>query len=473
MAGVADRPAAAPRTTSTHRSSFHNRTDVPAPLPPNAYVDRALSEVRRCEATDELSCYATDYSGYVREAALARCVELSRTDLLPIIVGRLNDWVPQVRHAARTALMTLLPVVPAHQLIATLPAIRHLLHAGRADHAEWVRRYEEALLQYATVDDIMAAARSGDIRVARACFHLLQAYRLVEPDELVRLFLGYRDDIVVALMAVQLCDEMPADKRIPLQLTALRSHFGAVRTSALRALLATDADVSKRDIAITALFDVQSSARSLAIAFLSANGFDVRAHYRQVLGDAKCPTPQRRIALVALASIGSGDDTGLVQAHSQSTHPAIRLAALAAWARLAPDAKDQVAAAALHDPSPRIRKFALHLTRKHGAYLPFAMIRSVLHTPSDRPLLLLFAQSNKWNWLECIAAIAEVSAGNAALRESLSAQLEAWCRRAGSSYEQPSDEQKGYLASRPVLARLEGLLEGKRHLIDTLLAEIQ
>lgn len=49
---------------------------------------------------DALSADMCHYSGYVRQAALDRAAELRSLDLLPAIVDRLNDWVPQVRQRA-------------------------------------------------------------------------------------------------------------------------------------------------------------------------------------------------------------------------------------------------------------------------------------------------------------------------------------------------------------------------------------
>jgi hypothetical protein len=62
-------------------------TDAPGKKPSylNAYVEKQLSLISTCISTAELTGFANDYSGYVREAAVARCVELVRPDLLPEI----------------------------------------------------------------------------------------------------------------------------------------------------------------------------------------------------------------------------------------------------------------------------------------------------------------------------------------------------------------------------------------------------
>jgi hypothetical protein len=437
------------------------------------YIDRQLALLRTCTSTDELSSFASDYSGYMRQAALVRCVELARPDLLSIVVDRLNDWVPQVRDSARTALMTLQPVVPVPQLLATLPSILRLQHAGRADHTEWVERYEQNLIRYATVQELTEGAQSPDIHVARACSHILKKYRLIEPASLIRLFLEYRNDIVVALMAVQLCSELSPEDQRELYLGAMRSHFGAVRTVALRSLLSLEGEFSRQEAAISALLDVQSSARAVAIAFLRESGFDVRTYYRRLLEGSRCSVLHVKVGLVSLAGVGGSEDIDFVRTYAKAEHPAIRLAALSAWAKLDPSAKDTVATEALLDASPRIRKFALQMTRKQGAYIPFESIRSALKARNDDRLLLLFAESNKWNWLECIARMAVECAEEDGFKAHLVEQLDAWCRRAGGSYEQPSAEQRGYLTSEPVRDILTNLLDGRHDPFERLQAELR
>lgn len=456
---------------------FRRKTpaDHPAVEMPSlkTYIDRQRNLIRACTSTEELSGFASDYSGYVRQAALVRCVELARPDLLSIVVGRLNDWVPQVRDSARTALMTLLPVVPVPQLLATLPSILHLRHAGRADHTEWVERYEQNLIRYAVAQELTEGARSQNIHVARACFHILKKYRLIEQASLIHLFLEYRNDIVVALMAVHLCSELPAEKQRELYLAAMRSHFGAVRTIALRSLLSLEGESARQEAAILALFDMQSSARAVATAFLRESGFDIRAYYRQILENSRCSLQHTRVGLIALSSVGSSEDIDFVRTYVKAKQPAIRLAAFSAWAKLDSSAKDIVAAEALTDSSPRVRKFALQMTRKQGAYIPFEVTRETLKTRGDNRLLLSFAESNKWNWLECIATMAIDSAEDEKFKIYLTEQLGAWCRRTGGSYELPSAEQKEYLTSEYVTAILTKLLDGQRYLVDRLQVELQ
>src|SRR4051812_1010221 len=82
------------------------------------------------------------YSGYVREAAIARAVELGGSSSLDSITKRVNDWVPEVRRAAMNALLTLLATVPAEHFVSIIPRLRGLMLATRTDHRSWLFEFE-------------------------------------------------------------------------------------------------------------------------------------------------------------------------------------------------------------------------------------------------------------------------------------------------------------------------------------------
>lgn len=439
----------------------------------NTYIEMQLKSLSTCISTEELAAFAGDYSGYVRQATLKRCVELARSDLLPIVVERLNDWVQEVRHSARSALITLLPVTNTPQLLATLPSILRLRYVGRADHSEWVALYEKNLIQYATVQELTEGALGSDVHIARACFDLLKKYQLIDSTALLHLSLTHRNDIVVALMAVNLGTELPPVEQNRFFLVAMRSHFGAVRTVALRSLLALEIEVPKQAIAVSALMDAQSSVRAVAMRFLKESGFDIPTYYRESLSNSHCSVQHIRVGLISLAVVGDVHEIDFIHTFIKAEYPAIRLAAFFSWAKLAVNAKDVVAIEALKDISPRIRKFALHMIRREGAYIPFKLIQSTLNKREDVRLLLLFSESNKWDWLESIIKVAADCDQDARIKTYLAVQLKAWCYRANRSYELPNFEQKEFLISETTMSVLIHLSNGEHQLIDRMQFELQ
>jgi HEAT repeat protein len=427
-----------------------------ASTPARNYYDRALHEITGTDSIQLLSEYTRDYSGYVRQAALKRCVELARPELLPVVADRLNDWVPQVRHAARTALITLLPFVPAPELLAVLPVILRLHSAGRDDYAEWLEKFEQILLQMVTVGDICEAARSQDIKTARAAVHVLDKYALLDLPTLIALILQRRDDIILALRGVALCEKLTlAEQQAGYRLAAC-SHFGAVRTVAIRALLHLP-NVADQDIAVAALLDPQSSVRSIAVHHLTATGVDVSSHYRNVLMQPGANAKRLQVSLSMLAALRDSASLPLIKSFAHHAHATVRAAALLAWFKLVEQDKDAILMEAIQQASPRVLKCAAQLVARHGAYIPLPALLQQLAVSEDVVPLMRLAATNRWNMLECVARVCLQRGVDEARRLKLDSLL-AQAFYSNQWYGISDQQQRQFLLSEPVMAALGQLL---------------
>lgn len=433
-----------------------------------SYIKSEIKEAGRCESVAALGPFISHYSGYVREAAIARCVELARPGCLLAVAERLNDWVPQVRQMARAAVLTLLPFVPTAELLATLPLIAGLVRARRTDHTEWVATFEQALIGRVSTEELITGALAADIKVARACFAILKHRQLLDLPALSDLMLSSRTDIVVAVEAARLCADLPADSRREQYLAATKSHFGAVRTIALRGLLRDEGVSNRHELAVGTLFELQSSVRDVAITYLKAAGFDLRSYYREAIQNDALPVKLVQVGLMSLGSLGNKDDIALVKSFADSTHPQVRLAALGAWLKLGGHDKDTIAMAALMDDALGVRKYALRLVRRFGAYLPYRTVKKTLEERGDVRLLLRFSESQKWEWLDCIARLSLQAPPDSTLVPELRAALEKWLRQAARGYETATPEQTRFLSSDGTLSALEKLLPHQRSLMARL-----
>jgi hypothetical protein len=421
------------------------------------YFDLVLRMVVATESEEVLRQYAAFSSGYVREAVLKRCAELALPALLPEVAARLDDWVPEVRQAARDTMMTLLPLLPVDELLALAPLV---LRQGRGDYAGWQAEFERMLIRRMSVDELCAAAREAEIKVARAIVSVLDKHRLLAPADLIALILARHDDIVLARRAVELCARLaPAEQGVAYR-AAARSHFGAVRTLALKALLAMP-DQARTELATAALEDVQLSARQIAVGYLQANGVDVGGYYREVLAQGPHAVLRTRICLTMLASLRDKAHLPLILSFRTSEYPVLRATALALWFKLAEQDKDQIALAAMDDASPRVRKFAVQLVHRHGAYVPFAVILQRLTVSDDVLFVLRLAEGNKWNWLEGVARVALQRGIEEARRLELHAALLKWMK-ATDWYVHPAPEQQAFLASAPAMNVFSQLLPAQR-----------
>lgn len=440
--------------------------------PINPYVVGAIDAAKAVESFSELSIFANDYSGYVRQAAVDRCAALARPELLSIIAGRLNDWVPAVRDAARAAMMKMCELVPPQQLLSTLPAIHHLHTAGRAEHAQWIELFETNLIRRFDLQDIVAATKGTDIKVARGCFHILRKYMLQDSITLLRLILAAGNDIVLASDAVQMVRDLAVEAQRPYYLLALKSRFGSVRTTALRGLLAVE-DISNMELAASGLLDLQTSVRDVAAAFMRSKDVDIRRFYREVLErQPEISFKITRVALTSLAVLRNADDSALVKAYAAHPQLSVRRSALAAWIKISPGDKDEVALAALMDDAVPVRKFALQAVRKHGAYIPFILVRERLNEVGDLNLLLSFAESRVWDGLDCIVRAAMLDLSNAQRKQQLKGALREWIIGMGHRYEVASVSQQDFFRSSPVMGVFRDLLDNDKHLLKRLESEL-
>jgi hypothetical protein len=413
------------------------------------------------ESVAQLSDLARDYSGYVRQAVVNRCAALALPELLPIIVSRLNDWVPEVRHAAQDATMVMIQGLPPAPLLAILPAIQHLHISGRTEHAQWIESFERNLIGRIDVEQILAATRGADIKVARACFHLLTKYRLRNLEDLPRLMMEAANDIVMAVDGARFIRELPAETQRANYSLAFKSHFGSVRTIAIRALLAVE-DGSNMALAEAGLVDAQTPVRHLAAAFMRSKNVDVRQFYRDVLARQELGLSAKvaQVALASLAAMRNGADIALVKTYV--THPqlSVRKAALTAWIKMSPSEKDEVALAALMDGSESVRRFAFVAVRKHGAFIPFATVRARLTGLSDVAQLLLFAKDRGWDGLESIVEAALFDLSNVDRKRQLQTALLDWTGGNEHRYGIPNASQQAFLTSPATEQVYQDLLGG-------------
>lgn len=420
--------------------------------PPVDLVQQAGS----CSNLEELKAFLVHRSGYVREAAIGGVVALRCDGAIPAVMPRLNDFVPEVRDAARRAIQTLLPFAGHEDLLAVVGFTWRLRHFSRLDHSSWISNAQAELAGRLTFDQLREALCSRHPMVARGSFFMLLERELIPRIELLTLAVESGNDIVMSRQAAQMALSLPVEGRIIALRAALKSHFGVVRTYALRGLL--DCVPDAIDIARRALLDTQGSARSFAQFYLRNNGVDLAGYYRAVLLDKDAKSSRACMALGALGSVGTGEDIALLRSMGNSPSPSIRGAAYLAWLKLAPSDKDTIALAALSDEGRANRRLAVQMATRQGAYISLERVKQVLHDKSDLPVLLAFARLRKWDWLETLALEAMQAERDSVEWNALHADMFAWLAHAGHSYERPDKQQRNRLLAPEILQSLERLL---------------
>lgn len=409
------------------------------------------------------------YSGYERQAALERCAALDRTDLLPLVIVRLNDWVPAVRHAARATMQRLLPLATAPKLLQILPNVLRLREMSRSDHADWLQHFERTILELLSVQDLLDGVCGKNVHVARSCFYMLHKYGLGDRTQYIGMALATRADTVLATQALQLCASAAPDVQTALYLKAMSSPFGRIRTSAFLCLTQAHGGQDMHALALASLLDAQASVRYLATVALQARGGDARISYRAILANRTSNTQAIRVSLLALGSLRAPEDLELIRAFTQAKLPSVRLAAYNAWLKAAPSDKDAIALQAAGDVAPCMQKFAWQMVSRQGAFIPYATLHPLLEAMGDHDLLLRYASANKWQWLATIAQLALAQAPQGPSQTCLDHELLRWIRDSHRITTEPNGQQHDLLSQECVQAALRALLTGYDEQYSTLL----
>lgn len=416
-------------------------------------LQAALDEVAITTNAELLSAWTNHYSGYIRETAIARCVELRNPVFLDCFVRRLNDWVPEVRRAAADGLLTLLAALPIEHFIPLLPRLRALTEARRTDHGAWLFRFEQDLLKAGGKPGIVAALHDSDFRLRRGAYSVCMAHSLLEPAELAEY--GLRSgDILIARQAITLLEAFPPEVQLNYLQLAGVSNFGLIRAAALRAMLQRPSTQHVEDFARNALFDPQGSIRGIARAWLTAKGIDVPHICSTALSSGSLTARQMRATLSLLAETGGDTAAETIRCYANDSRVDVRARSLLLWSRLSSANGDAIADQALSDPSPKVREVGVLICTQQGAYVPLARIRALLDTYGDYRSALRICRREKWDHLACLAMVIELDRD---LRTELHEILGVWLRQEGASWTKPTDEHVALLSRNEAAVGLKAL----------------
>lgn len=392
------------------------------------------------------------YSGYVREAAIGRAVELGSSTFLASIVDRLNDWVPEVRNAAKRALLTLLATVPAECFVSILPRLRSLMSATRTDHRSWLFDFEQRLVQAGGTEAIVQAITGTDFHLRRAAYFVAIDHRLLSGSEIVKRGL-LSGDIVLAKRAVALLDHLPIHERGPSVAIAAASPFGPVRYAAFKLTVADTLNPDNEPFVWRTLFDSQGGLRSAAARLLTANGRDVAGRCSALLDAEALTVAQTRAGLSLLAEVRAPNTVAMLAKFARDARSQIRAHAYLLQGRVSPSLNDEIAARALLDPARKVRKVGVRLCTR-GAFVSLEHIRAMIIQRRDRHAALAVCSRDQWDSVACIALIAELEMPSDDRDENLRKALYKWISNPVSSWTKPGVQHRNILSTPMAQSRL-------------------
>jgi HEAT repeat protein len=445
---------------------FGTRSPLTAPahtvylLPGESLPLRAAIETITSSTDNEfIAICISHYSGYVREAAIGRAVELGHCSFLEPITERVNDWVPEVRRAATNALLTLLATVSAEHFVLLIPRLRRLMLATRTDHRSWLFEFERCLVEAGGAKAIIAAMTGTDFRLRRAAFLVAVDHQLLQVSETIELGLN-SGDIVLAQRAINLLDGELLSDRAKYIALAVASPFGPIRLAALNLLADDQLSSDYEPFLWRAVLDSQGSLRSVATRLLIELGRDVIGRCSAMLGAGELTARQVRAALSLLAEHRAPELVSMLTRYASDTRTEVRAHAIGLQAKTLPTLKDEVAARALLDPSRKVRKAGVRLCTC-GAFVSLGLVKAMLVQHGDRHAALTVCVRDRWDSLTCIALVTELSDPADNGYSDVKKALKHWIEDPTASWTKPNDEHRLILSNPEVASRLVSLAEDR------------
>lgn len=404
------------------------------------------------------------YSGFVREAAVKALVSRPQRGTLPLLLVRLNDWVPQVRVAANAAVRSLMQTAYLADWITAIDGVVDLEQARRADHGPMLKEILLFLSRPEHLPQVIDATRTAGLRVRRFVF---DAQWLAAHDDDDRVPLLERalsgDDVLMASRAVSRFEGLtsPARRRSLYQ-TACASPFSAVRHEGVRWLVENPDDATAGAVRAMDL-DANSHVRWWCLRWLRSNGGveHVAARAAEVASDELKSTRLRRAAMQWLLEIDPSWALAVSDSWLDNRWPRLRRDAL--LIRLVKSDADDKAhwlQRAFSDPSPGVQKLLLDKAHR-GAWVPPLpqLLQVVQRDPTLEAMLRVLSMRSLypiWDRLECLLALWPLGKDLGKERE-LFAALAHWPQESNAYPHGPSAVQA---------ARLAGLWSARRQHLD-------
>ena len=355
---------------------------------------------RFAEASTSLLALATSHrNGYVREKALRKLSLVTTGVEVPFLILRLNDWVPNVRELANTAIRSRLRPEYSTKLIANLELLSHLEHARRADHSEITDAINQLLQSDECRTELLASLNSKDRFVRRACFKLVLASTTSDLQQQVVTQALNTNDTNVRRLAAETVRTAFTGATLERFLERIkRDPFMPVRREALRTAVELKLPQVTEALREALLDPTQSIREESRHHFRKIEAMDFGAFYRQHLTTAK---PQMLFAAISgLGETGRPPDDTLLLPFCTHSASSIRRAAIKALAALKPEAHLETFLSALEDEAGGVSRLGAKVLARRTSSISAArlwdLFVSTPHLHVKRNVLSLMAKFTKW-----------------------------------------------------------------------------
>lgn len=379
------------------------------------------------EIEAQLFVAASAANGYLREAAIRALSRHPGRTALAILLIRCHDWVPEVRTAALSQLIAMLP--GQGQSLVSLLDLFVMLTSRRSDPGfELATRLESRLLAPDLRDTPWHALRHAAPASRRFMLSLVARADPARLSELCALAIGEREPSVSRWGLETALANLPTDEVMPLLELAMRHPQGSIRASALRHQARLDPEGFKTSIEAK-LFDVSGAVRSAAANIYRIKFGGAALHRWRECVDAGGPAAA--LALNSLADQAQVEDAERLRPWLRHERSRLRAAALRGLVRT--QAADRVPALrrGLLDPSTRVRRQARALASAVPGSLDADYLAGAFASTDDAAiqasLVAASRQLDKWQALALL--LTWIGDKRSFHRQGLADELSRWLMR--------------------------------------------
>jgi len=214
-----------------------------------------------------------------REAAVIQLGMLNDPVVISDLITRADDTVPEIRSAAKIALLKLATPENAEAFVMSLPDLLHLRKSEKENHGNFLLDIENYLVEPANVLTILSGLNDSDLEVSKLCFNLILKHELADREQFLINALKHKA-VSIRLKASHLITDLDEEpKQVALKI-ALEDEHMPIRRDAFLSLLQSWGNES---LAKTMLFDKHATIREIAVAHLLKVGEDVQYTYLRSL----------------------------------------------------------------------------------------------------------------------------------------------------------------------------------------------
>jgi HEAT repeat protein len=308
------------RTSFEWSYDWHNEEPINLTLPSMPLEER----------TTILGLSSFHPNGYFREKAVKALSGNITGQELPYLLIRLNDWVPIVRNAAKSAIIKNIRAENARNIIDNLPLILRLKNCERDQHKDIINRVFEILSNDTSHGELIYGLKSKDSKVRLHCFDIIIDLKLLDNKQLISYLLKEKVPYIRMAILNKINEVITLDEFKPFILKLLNDKYVPIRLTALEMLYKYDADRCIEEL-VKLLTDKSSSVRERARFLLKNHGYDDFASYYI---DSIHKHNNTYGAICGLGEVGKAEDTKYLMQFLESDKVNIIKATIKALSRL-------------------------------------------------------------------------------------------------------------------------------------------